>query len=131
MVPAEVCSKAPGATPTPTPSPTTPDPAQPGKLSLAATRAALAKAKLRAKLTLPITLPEAGRIDLRLVLKGHTIAHGARTAAGATKVTVKLKQRLKRGAKVTLRATFTPSRAGAKPQRASVKVTLTGSSSRA
>jgi hypothetical protein len=79
MAPAEVCSKAPGATPTPTPAPHTqpgaPNPSQPGKLSLTATRAALAKAKLR--------------------------------------------------------ATFIPSRAGAEPQRASVKVTLRGSSSRA
>jgi hypothetical protein len=133
MEPAEVCKDQPGATPTPDPRtpPSPADPTHPGKLSLGATRAALAKAKLRAKLTLPITLPEPGRIDLRIVLKGHTVAHGARTASGATKVTLKLKSHLRRVAKVTLRATFTPSRAGAKTQRASVKVTLTGSSSRA
>src|SRR5262249_1983517 len=86
MDPAEVCSKQPGATPTPTPGPDeqTPTPGHqtPGKFSLAATRAALTKVKLRAKLTLPVTLPEPGRVDLRIVLKGRTIAHGARTASG-------------------------------------------------
>ncbi|WP_028063030.1 hypothetical protein [Solirubrobacter soli] len=132
MQPAETCTPhQPGATPTPTPGPGSPQPGDKpaGKLSLAAARAALARIKLTAKV--PVTLPEPGRIDLRLVLKSRTIAHGARTASGATKVTLKLKHRLKRGTKVTLRATFTPSRAGAEPQRASVKVTLTGSSSRA
>ena len=93
--------------------------------------AALAKAKLRAKLTLPVTLPEAGHLELRLTRKGHVLARGIRNGTGTVKVTLKLKQRLKRGTKVTLRATFTPSRAGAEPQRASVNVTLTGSSSRA
>jgi hypothetical protein len=99
------------------------------KLSLAAARAALARIRLRAKV--PVTLPERGRIVLKVVLKGRTIAHGSRTASGTTKVTLRLKKPLERGTKVILRATFTPSRAGAEPQRASVKVTLRGSSSTA
>jgi hypothetical protein len=134
MEPVEVCTGGPGATPTPTPTPgpgTNPGtgPVAPRKLSLAAARAALAKIRLRAKV--PVTLPEPGKIDLKVVLRGRTIAHGSRTASGATKVTLKLKKRLKRGTTVTLRATFTPSRAGADPQRASVKVTVKGSSSTA
>jgi hypothetical protein len=136
--PAVSCSAEPGATPAPTAAPTpgggsTPPGGRPapGKLSLATTRAALAKAKLRAKLTLPVTLPEAGHLELRLTRKGHVLARGIRNGTGTVRVTLKLKQRLKRGTRVTLRATFTPSRAGAEPQRASVNVTLTGSSSRA
>jgi hypothetical protein len=129
MEPAKDCSGQAGATPTPPPH--TPGSIAPGKLSLASTRAALAKARSRTRLTLPVTLPEAGRIDLRLTRKGHTLAQGTRHGVGTVKVTLQLKQRLKHGAKVTLRATFTPSRAGARPQRASVTVTLTGSSSRA
>ena len=133
--PAVTCStnSNPGATPNPPPHGQKPTPGQPNgaKLSLTTARSALAKAKLRKRITVPVTLPERGRIDLRLILKGKTIGRGARTASGATKVTLKLTKRPRRGTKVTLRATFTPSRAGAKPQRASVKVTLTGSSSRA
>jgi hypothetical protein len=132
MEPVVACSGEPGATPTPTPQPGTRPPGQTHrKLSLTATRAALAKARLRSKLTLPVALPEPGRIDLRLIVRGRTVAHGSRTAGGTTKITLKLKKRLKHGMKVTLRATFTPSRAGAGPQRASARVTLTGSSSRA
>jgi hypothetical protein len=138
MEPAVSCSTQPGANPAPNATPTPgggPSPPgghpAPGKLSLISTRAALAKAKLRAKLNLPVTLPEAGHIELRLTRKGHTLARGLRNGSGTVRVTLKLKQRLKREMKVTLRATFTPSRAGAEPQRASVQVTLTGSSSRA
>ena len=133
--PAVTCSANPnpGATPNPPPHGQKPTPGQPNgaKLSLTTARSTLAKAKLRKRITVPVTLPERGRIDLRLILRGKTIGRGARTASGATKVTLKLTKRPRRGTKVTLRATFTPSRAGAEPQRASVKVTLTGSSSRA
>jgi hypothetical protein len=132
--PAVACtggSGAPGAAPGPAPRPGTSKPPATHKLTLAAARRALAKAKLRARLSVPVTLPEAGRIELRLRFKGRTVARGSRTGDGATKVTLKVNRRLKRGAKVTLRATFTPSRAGAKPLRASVNVTLRGSSSRA
>ncbi len=131
--PAVTCSANPNPGTTPQPHGQQPTPGHPNgaKLSLATARSALAKAKLRKRISLPVTLPERGRIDLRLILRGKTIGRGARTASGATKVTLKLNKRPERGTKVTLRATFTPSRAGAEPRRASVKVTLTGSSSRA
>jgi hypothetical protein len=88
---------------------------------------------------IPFAFPEPGRVDLELVAKNKVIGTGAKTSAmnGKEILTVKLttagRALLKRSKKlrITLRATFTPSRAGARPQRASVKVTLTGSSSRA
>ncbi len=89
--------------------------------------------------TLPFAFPEPGRVDLELVAKGRVIGTGARTSAVNGKVFVTLRltkagrtllKRSKR-VKVTVKGAFTPSRAGAQPQRASVTVTLTGSSSRA
>ena len=141
MEPAVACSA--DGTPAPGPGGNPPPPDQPGvtpktttlRAALRTSGAALAKARLRRRITVAIVLPERGRIVLRVRAKGRLLARGRATADGAAKVTLKAtaagRTRLKHGAKVTLTATFTPSRAGAKPQRASVKVTLRGSSSRA
>ena len=88
---------------------------------------------------IPFAFPEPGRLDLELVAKNKVIGTGAKTSAmnGKEILTVKLTtagrtlSKRSKKLKITLRATFTPSRAGARPQRASVNVTLTGSSSRA
>ncbi|MDA0164327.1 hypothetical protein OM076_28915 [Solirubrobacter ginsenosidimutans] len=150
MEPAVACTGAP-TKPKPTPTGTpTPAPGANGepkapahKPAFAATvhaaGAALARRKLahRAHVSLPFAFPEPGKVQLRIVAHGRTIAVGSRTAAGTAKVTLKLsaagRRLLQRSPhlKVTLKAVFTPSRAGAAPQRASTKVTLTGSSSRA
>lgn len=148
MEPAVACTGTP-TKPKPTPTATpTPDTNRAPKAPAAkptfaatvhATGAALARLKLahRARLSLPFAFPEPGKADLRIVAHGRTIAAGSRTAAGTVKVTLKLsptgRRLLQRNPhlKVTLKALFTPSRAGAVPQRASTKVTLTGSSSRA
>ena len=135
----------PTPTPTATPTPgTNPEPRSPGAkptfaATVSATGTALAHLKLahRAHLSLPFAFPEPGKVALRIVAHGRTIAVGSRSAAGTANVTLKLSPAGRRllqrtpHLKVTLKAVFTPSRAGAAPQRASTKVTLTGSSSRA
>jgi len=143
MQPAVACGVSParpGATPAPgTQQPPGAAPKPTLKAIVGAAAAALAHLKLahRTRITLPFAFPEAGRVDLRIIAHGRTIASGSRTAGGPAKVTLKLSARgrrlLKRTPrlKVTLKAAFTPSRAGAAPQRASAKGTLTGSSSRA
>jgi hypothetical protein len=129
------------------PTPVTPTSAQ----ALQAVKAALSAtgSKLRtftarqlsrmSTATLPFAFPEPGAVDLQLVAKDQVVGTGTRAAAGNGRSTVtvaltaagrKLLKRSKR-LKVTLKGTFTPSRAGAAPQRASVKLTLTGSSPRA
>ena len=89
--------------------------------------------------TLPFAFPEPGRVDVQLLAKGKVIGTGAKSSAMngkaflAVKLTAQGRTLLKRSKrlKVTLEGTFAASRAGATPQRASVKVTLTGSSSTA
>jgi hypothetical protein len=153
MQPAVTCTGAPTKpkpTPTATPTPGAPgtnpgtEPKSPAPkptfaAAVKATGAALAHLKLahRARVSLPFAFPEPGKAELRIVAHGRTIAVGSRTAAGAAKVTLRLSPAGRRllqrtpHLKVTLKAVFTSSRAGATPQRASTKVTLTGSSSRA
>jgi hypothetical protein len=136
--PAVPCGSAP-ATPAPKPGtePTATKPALDASLETTGTALSRLKLARRTRLSLPFAFPEAGRIDLRVVVHGRVIAAGSRTASQPGKVTLKLSpagHRLLRHTpklKATLKATFTPSRAGATPQRASTKVTLTGSSSRA
>jgi hypothetical protein len=91
--------------------------------------AALAKRK---RLTLPFRFAEAGTVRLQLKRKTTAVGTGTKTlkAPGSANVTVKLtkagRSLLKRAKsiKLTLKATFTPARAGAKPQAASMSVTL-------
>ena len=80
----------------------------------------------RSRLDLPFTFPEAGSTRLDLIAKGKVVATGTRTrtAGGLANVNIKLSAAARTARKLTLRATFTPSRAGAKPQRASVNVNL-------
>ena len=73
-----------------------------------------------------------GAVELELRAKSKLIGTGARATAvnGKTNVSVKLtaagRKLLKRSKrlKVSVKATFTPSRAGAVPQRASLSVTV-------
>jgi hypothetical protein len=122
------------------PSPVTPTAAQ----ALQAVKAALSAtgSKLRtftprrlsrkSTVTLPFAFPEPGAVELQLVAKDKVIGTGTRTATvnGKSTVTVTLttagRNQLKRAKrlKLTLKTTFTPSRAGAAPQRASTSVTL-------
>ena len=44
----------------------------------------------RTRLSLPFAFPEAGKVDLRVVAHGRTIASGSRTTSGTAKVTLKL-----------------------------------------
>ncbi len=137
------CPPAPPTPPAP-PSPTAPTDAQVlaalttgirgtrsglGKL----TTATLAKRKAVA---LPFAFSEAGTVKLRLTAKKGkktvTLGTGSRkaTTAGKANVSVKLSKpgrkllRTSRKLKVTLTGTFTPARAGAKAQKASVSATL-------
>ena len=89
-------------------------------------------ASRRATITLPFAFPEPGTVSLELLAKNRVIGTGTKTLRvnGKANVAVKLSRSgralLKRSKqlKVTLRGTFTPSRAGAGPQRASMSVTL-------
>jgi hypothetical protein len=127
----------PDATPTPTPTPG-PDGEAPAftdaqlhgaiKSALRAPQSKLRShaLKRRTRLALPFAFPEAGTTRLELIARGKVVATGTRkrTAGGRANVTLKLSAAARRARKLTLRATFTPSRAGAGPQRASIGVTL-------
>jgi hypothetical protein len=128
-----VCPPPPVVPPAPAPTPAPPSDAavlSAVKAAAATTGAELRKHKQFAKL--PFAFPEPGTVQLKLAAKGKTIAGGLRqrTSAGKANVTVKQtsagRKVLKRfkTLKLTLTATFTPSRANAKAQRAVVKVTL-------
>ena len=80
---------------------------------------------------LPVAFTQPGAATFKLLARGKVIGKGTRNAtAGDRRVTVTLtpagRKLLKRATrlKLTLRGTFTPSRAGEVPQRASVSVTL-------
>jgi hypothetical protein len=81
---------------------------------------------------LPFAFPEPGTAALELLAKDKVIGSGTKAATLNGKANVSLtltaagRKLLKRSKKlkVTLRGTFTPSRAGAGPQRASMSVTL-------
>jgi hypothetical protein len=78
--------------------------------------------------TLPVTFPASGDAAFKLVARGKVIGTGTRS--GERRVTIRLtaagRRLLKRATRVklTLKGTYTPSRAGEAPQRASVSVTL-------
>jgi hypothetical protein len=115
---------------------------------LAAVKAALSQtgAKLRKldtrtlakrkSIALPFAFPEAGTAKLQLTTKvkrkSTIVGTGSKAmgTAGTANVTVKLTKagrlllKRARSIKLTLKATFTPARAGAKPQSASTSVTL-------
>jgi hypothetical protein len=138
LEPAVACPGTAGATRTPAPKPTAlPNATLDATLHSTGTALAARKLAHHTRFSVPFSFPEAGRIELRLSAHGRTIASGARTGSQTAKVTLRLsaagRRLLRRTPKLnaTLRATFTPSRAGATPQRASATVTLTGSSSRA
>ena len=77
------------------------------------------------RFTLPVTYSEPGTYRLRVVARGRTIADGRRTRAVAGKANVTLKVlRRARTKRVTLVATFTPSRAGAEAQSARTTLRL-------
>lgn len=81
------------------------------------------------RLTLPMRFTEPGTIRLRLTTAGgRTVADGkrTRTVAGKANVTLKVTRRaaLRRAKRVTLIATFDPTRLGAKTQRATTRVRL-------
>ncbi len=89
-------------------------------------RSTLARAK---RIKLPMTFSEPGTYRVRIVASGgRTLADGSRTRTKAGKVnvtlTVKRRAALKRAKRVTLRATFTPIRAGVRAQRANASVRL-------
>jgi hypothetical protein len=100
------------------------------KTAAATTGADLRKHKQLAKL--PFAFPEPGTVRLKLTAKAKTLGSGSKRLASAGKANVTVKptsagrKLLKRskGLKLTLTATFTPSRANAKAQRAVVQVTL-------
>ena len=123
------------------PGPGDPDSPQGQRPRAAPLSAALAAAKLKrlglARLArgrthkLPVALSQPGTVRFKLLARGKVIGAGKKTAAaGVRRVTVKLTAaglRLLKGTKrlkLTLRGTFTPSRAGEVPQRASVRFTL-------
>ena len=87
----------------------------------------------RQSFLLPFAFPEAGTVKLDLVAKGQTIGTGTKssTANGKFDVSIKLTpagrklfKRTKKTLKVTLKGTFTPSRAGQGALNAGVTVTL-------
>ena len=107
--PAVTCSANPnpGATPNPAAARQKPTPRQPNgaKLSLRPPARRWPRRSCARGSPLPVTLPERGRIDLRLILKGkHDRLAVARTAKRRDQGHAEAdQQRLKRGAKVTLR----------------------------
>ena len=89
-------------------------------------RSTLARAT---RLKLPMTFSEPGTYRVRIMARGgRTVAEGSRTRAVAGKasvtLTVKRRSALRRATRVTLSATFTPARAGAKAVRASTSLRL-------
>ena len=81
------------------------------------------------RLKLPMTFSEPGAYRVRIMARGgRTVAEGsrARTVAGKANVTLTVKRRsaLRRATRVTLRATFTPARDGAKARHASTSLRL-------
>jgi hypothetical protein len=87
----------------------------------------------RQSLLLPFAFPEAGTVKLDLVAKGQTIGTGTKSSAANGKFDVSIKltpagrklfKRTKKTLKVTLKGTFTPSRAGQGALNAGVTVTL-------
>jgi hypothetical protein len=100
-----------------------------------ATRTALTRAAKRLRtlrltrakrFKLPVTFSEPGTFRLRVVAAGgRTLATGTRTraVAGSANVTLKVRRR-PRTKRVTLHATFTPARTGAKAQRARTALRL-------
>jgi hypothetical protein len=89
-------------------------------------RGTLARAK---RIKLPMTYSEPGTYRVRIVAGGgRTLADGSRTRtrAGKANVTLTVKRRaaLKRAKRVTLRATFTPTRDGVKAPRSTTTVRL-------
>ncbi len=129
---------------TPPPAAGTTGPTTPGgaakraALSVAAARARLRRVGLRGlarrgSVTLAFRFPEPGTVRLRVLgARGRPIAAGRRRVRrdGTARVLVRIsasgRRFLRRSAhrKLTLRATFTPSRARAAPRRASVRFTL-------
>jgi hypothetical protein len=124
-----------------TPSPLTPTAAeaqQALRASLSASGSGLrpltpAKLARKSTLTLPFAFPEPGTIELRLTAKGKLLGTASKTSPVNGKVATTLRltsagrallKRSKRNLKVTLDGTFTPSRAGAAPQRAGASLTL-------
>jgi hypothetical protein len=130
----------PAGPPTPTVSPAAPTAAE----VLLAVRAAVSASRSSLKpftartlarrpaVDLPFAFPEPGTAALELLAKDKVIGTGSKAVSVNGKANVSLKltaagrKLLKRSKKlkVTLRGTFTPSRPGAGPQRASMSVTL-------
>jgi hypothetical protein len=121
----------PPARPLPAPTPTVPtdaDVLRAVKASVAKSAAALRARTTPAKLT--FVAPEAGKVAFRVTAGGKSLATGTGTSTAPAKTTVRLtrtaagrKALARRGnLRLTLTATFTPARAGAKAQRASVTV---------
>jgi hypothetical protein len=93
----------------------------------------LPKLAKRQSVVLPFAFPEAGTVKLELVAKGQTIGTGTKSSKenGKLDVSVKLTaagrklfKRAKKTLKVTVKGTFTPSRAGGSSLNAGVTVTL-------
>ena len=130
---ARACPAPPAGT-----DPTAPGNAKPAALSLAAARARLQRLGLkrlarRRSVTVAFRFPEPGTVRLRVVgTGGRQIAIGRRrvSRSGSAGVLVRIspagRRFLRRSVRrqVTLRATFTPSRAGAAPRHASARFTL-------
>jgi len=94
-------------------------------------RLGLARLSRSRAFALPVTFTRPGAATFKLLAHGKVIGRGTTNAtAGVRRVTVTLtpagRKLLKRATrlKLTLKGTFTPSRAGEVPQRASVSVTL-------
>jgi hypothetical protein len=117
-------------------APKTGDGPQRATLSVAAAaarlkRLGLARLGRSRAFALPVAFTQPGAATFKLLARGKVIGKGTRSAtAGDRRVTVTLtragRKLLKRATrlKLTLKGTFTPSRAGEAPQRASVSVTL-------